>query len=488
MVFHSVFVFSERKGVVIKMKKLFFLVTVIVIAVMLLFLGVSCKGTTAETTAAETAIEETTATSAAETTAEETTSAEPVNLVIWYWGEQELPGVQKWMEESGKLYSENNPNVTVEAVLQTTDALYPAFRAAAAAKEGPDIQYLWADQWVLEDVWLGNIEPIYNWWSEEEIKNQLFYDEEYANGHYWVTKFYYGALVLLYNKQIFKDAGISVEAGKDITVDDFFNTCDALKAKGVTPIGIGNKDGWCSEFMNGLWGGLKLNNARDYVSAAIGEKSFQEPEYSNFFNMLEKMYKDGYFNEDVASLEQFPGYDIFKQGKAGMTVVFSSTIGDIQSSLGAENVGIIPCIKDTGLASGKYPGGAQSLAISSFSKNKKVAADFLRFLHTAERTKAFFEATNGSGLFADKSFDANLITNPTIKDLVANYVITGKVVPSCVSYLPIYVHDEGLLKSLILMLSGQNSANDVTQTMDDVAAAWRDQNPDAVKNFEGLKP
>jgi raffinose/stachyose/melibiose transport system substrate-binding protein len=460
---------------------------VIITLGLILTLSIGCKTASTQTTAANTTTAETT--SAVETTAAaETTSGKPVNLVIWYWGEQECAGLQKWMEESGKLYSKQNPNVSVETVLQTTDGLYPAFRSAAAAKEGPDIQYLWSDIWTLEDAWAGNLEPIDNWWTDKEIKNQLFYDEEYSNGHYWSTKFYLGALVVLYNKQIFKDSGIEVEANKDLTVDDFFGICTKLKDNKITPIACGIKDASVGEWMNAFWGGLKLDNPKEIVLPVLGEKSFNDPKYASFWSMVETMYKDGFFNKDVASLELYQGMDGFKQGKAGMTFVFSSSIAEIQKSLGEENVGILPCIKDVGLASAKYPGGAQSLSITSFSKNKKEAADFLRFLHTSERADALFKETNGAGLMADRSFDTGLVTNPTIKDLLDNYVNASKVTPSVVGYLPAFVHDEGLLKSLQLLLGGQLNADGAIKTMDDKSAEWRNQSPEEVKIFEKLKP
>ena len=86
-------------------------------------------------------------------------AGEPVKLVVWWWGEQEAPGAQKWLNETIAKYKEANPNVTFEAVLQSTDTLIPAFQSAAAAKQGPDIQYFWGGVWTLENAWNGAIDP-----------------------------------------------------------------------------------------------------------------------------------------------------------------------------------------------------------------------------------------------------------------------------------------------------------------------------------------
>src|SRR5512139_3793747 len=64
---------------------------------------------------------------AQETQAPQPAAAEPVKLVVWWWGEQEAPGAQKWMDETIAMYQKEHPNVTFEAVLQSTDTLIPSF-------------------------------------------------------------------------------------------------------------------------------------------------------------------------------------------------------------------------------------------------------------------------------------------------------------------------------------------------------------------------
>ena len=85
---------------------------------------------------------------------------EPVNLTMWWWGEQEAAGAKKWLAQTVAAYQKKHPNVKIKTVLQTTDGLIPAFKAAAAAKKGPDIQYFWGGIWSLDDAWLGNTKPV----------------------------------------------------------------------------------------------------------------------------------------------------------------------------------------------------------------------------------------------------------------------------------------------------------------------------------------
>src|SRR5437870_1182361 len=78
-----------------------------------------------------------------------------VKLTMWWWGEQEAAGAKKWLAQTVQLYERKHPNVTIKTVLETTNGLVPAFKAAAAAKKGPDIQYFWGGIWSLEDAWNG---------------------------------------------------------------------------------------------------------------------------------------------------------------------------------------------------------------------------------------------------------------------------------------------------------------------------------------------
>ena len=98
-------------------------------------------------------------------------SAEKTKLLIWYWGEQEAPGMQSFMDKAVQVYMQENPNITVDAVLQESNSLYPAFRAAAAAKAGPDIQYFWGGTQALPDAWMGNLAPISDYWTQDELNH-----------------------------------------------------------------------------------------------------------------------------------------------------------------------------------------------------------------------------------------------------------------------------------------------------------------------------
>ena len=75
---------------------------------------------------------------------------------MWWWGEQELPGLQAFVDDSVKNYTA----ATVKTMLQDTAVVISQFQTAAAAGKAPDIQYLWNGIYHMESVWLGYLRPL----------------------------------------------------------------------------------------------------------------------------------------------------------------------------------------------------------------------------------------------------------------------------------------------------------------------------------------
>jgi ABC-type glycerol-3-phosphate transport system substrate-binding protein len=82
--------------------------------------------------------------------------AQDAALQMWWWGEQELPGLQAYLDESIAAFGE----AQVEAMLQDTAVVISQFQTAAAAGEAPDIQYLWNGIYHMESVWFGYLRPL----------------------------------------------------------------------------------------------------------------------------------------------------------------------------------------------------------------------------------------------------------------------------------------------------------------------------------------
>ena len=62
-------------------------------------------------------------------------------LKMWWWGQQEAVGIQKWMTDTLKKFQQQD-GVKVSATLMDTNNVIPQFTNAAAAGHPPDVQFL----------------------------------------------------------------------------------------------------------------------------------------------------------------------------------------------------------------------------------------------------------------------------------------------------------------------------------------------------------
>jgi len=221
--------------------------------------------------------------------APEASEDENITLTVWYWGEQEAPGLKDFMDEAARLYTEEHPNIEVKTVLQGED-LRVAFRAAAEAKQGPDIQYFWGGVWTLEDAWLGNLVPISDYWSEEEIAHLPIGQraESFWDGKQWGMPFYQIGTFWVYNKKLFAEAGLDPET-PPATWDELLTACGKLKAKGITPIGMGLKDGQFGGWLISYFGAQNLDSIEDLLAAIRGDQDFTEKKHAEWWVRLDEL-------------------------------------------------------------------------------------------------------------------------------------------------------------------------------------------------------
>src|SRR4051794_34435346 len=226
----------------------------------------------------------------------------PVHLTMWWWGEQEAAGAKGWLADTVKLYEKKHPNVTIKTVLQTTDGLIPAFKAAAAAKKGPDIQYFWGGIWSLDDAWSGNTKPVSDYIPKAELAHYLNAKEDTYDGKVWTAPWYVQpSFPVLYRKDVMAKAGVKVPA----TWSALLNACDRLNAKGITPIAGGIKDGWFGGWLFSIIGAQGITSISDVLDATTGKAKFTDPKLAAFWTRLQDLRDHKCWNNDINSLELY---------------------------------------------------------------------------------------------------------------------------------------------------------------------------------------
>ena len=151
----------------------------------------------------------------------------------------------------------------------------------------------------------------------------------------------------------------------------------------------------------------------------------------------------------------------------------------IEKDLGVGNVGLH---EHAGYGTGKLAKvpclDVQGIAISSQSKNKKLAADFIRTMHRKDRMRKLY--TDLGGFPATKDFDASLIKgdmNKSMWGMIQNGIIyLSDVVP--------YAVTDGAANSGIQQLfAGPGSPRPSGAEAQRLLEEWKGQNPDMVQKY-----
>jgi maltose-binding protein MalE len=134
-----------------------------------------------------------------------------------------------------------------------------------------------------------------------------------------------------------------------------------------------------------------------------------------------------------------------------------------------------------GKMAGKPIADTQGLGISSQSKNKEVAADFLMFLQSEERVKALWDQVKQ--LPTNAKWDGSVITDPVIKQIWQVWM-HGDNVPYISNLMPVLFWTDAMFVNSQKIISGEFTGEQAGQNAYDVTQKWVEQNPDLVDNYK----
>jgi raffinose/stachyose/melibiose transport system substrate-binding protein len=401
----------------------------------------------------------------------------PINLTMWWWGEQEAAGAKKWLADTVKLYEKKHPNVTIKTVLQTTDGLIPSFKAAAAAKKGPDIEYFWGGIWSLDDAWAGNTKPVSDYIPMSELKHYLNIREDTYKGKVWTAPWYVQpSFPVLYRKDVLAKAGVKPPT----TWSQLMTACAKLDAKGIIPMAGGIKDGWFGGWLYSLIGAQNLRSLGDLLAAVGGQKKFTDPEFATWWQRLQDMRDHKCWNNDINSQQLYQGQQEWAQGKAAMTITAGSDVKKFVKQVGVSKVGVMAMPKwANGPFAGKLGATSQTVGITAWTKYPEVDADFIMFMHTPERMAAWFKTT---GAFpADDRFNAKLITLPQQKALFA---MLKHGAPYLENFIPTELDSKANFGEAQLLLGGSIDAQQAAAETEKIAQRIRLTQRATIGNFK----
>jgi raffinose/stachyose/melibiose transport system substrate-binding protein len=402
-------------------------------------------------------------------------------LTYWYWAESDAPGANGWLKKEVAAYEKAHPKVKITVVIQSTDTLTSAFTTAAQTRSGPDIATQWATLPTLTPAWSGASVPISDYVPASETKNWIGTPENMSGGKLWAMPQYLLGIPFVWNKVLFKKAGLDPNKGPK-TWADFLADAKKLKAAGITPFGMGNKDGYGGAWFFSLIGKQNLNSINELKDAMIGKANFADSKFSGFYTALADLKKKGYLNSDVASISFEQGFQLFGQKKVGMSWGTDGNVAAWAKQLGAKTMGVsgIPKWGKGKLATSYDTTQSSDAFITKWSQHPRAAAQFLMFLHSPAALKAWYAAT---GVFpADKRFPASLVTDPIAKKMLALDQSAVAVWPE--NFVPPQVDQNADLAAGELITSGSGSPAQAVKLWISELSKWKSQHPDEFRNYQ----
>jgi len=409
-------------------------------------------------------------------------AAAPITLRIWFWGEDEAPGLKAWLDETGSMYTEKHPNITVESEILEIDAIYPRFLAAVAAGDPPDLHMLWGGVLGLEQCWAGNVTPISDYWTEEDL-SKIYSGtrgECYWNGEQWAVPLYIDPWLAAINKDVWRKSGLDPD-NPPTEWDDFVRALEKIKAAGFLPWAVGMKDGYYGAWFPSLMQYQYWDSFTELHKAVVGEQKLTDPNHSGWWYAIQELRDKGLFNSDATSITLSEGNDKFLVGNVGFVLGVQPLIAYYLKEMGTDKVGVmIAPSPGNGKLKGylPVPAGAE-LYIPINAKYKKEAADFLKFMYTRERQNALHVQTGAFG--GSNTLDPDVIEYPQNKQIF-EWMIEKPTGTYNFNYPGAF--EEALYSIGQLFMADEVDAKEAAQMYEEEAAKWRKDNPEQVKNFK----
>ena len=314
-----------------------------------------------------------------------TSAAAPVSLTIWARNYTVESGrIQPWAPGPKAAFEAAHPGATINLAsgVGSTDQFNRIeLSQSGAVADKPDI-------FQLDNIWLGqfvdqgltaNLDSYYANWADKGDIVPAYANSTIVKGHQNAVWFYSDIRLMVWNKAIFKQAGLDPEKGP-ATWDELFADAEAIKSKvpGVSPVEFpasseeSTVDRWYSYlYMNGS-NILSPDGTKAVFNDAGGQKALQ---------LLVDLVKKGYTPKAVLGETADDNIAHIFSGKAGIML---ATVGDglgslpdgfdvtkFQSTIGAALPPLCPGCQPASTA------GGWMLAINADSPNKDLAWDYL---------------------------------------------------------------------------------------------------------------
>ena len=231
-------------------------------------------------------------------------------------------------------FTKKYPNLKIEDVPYTTDSL-TFIRTRAAAGDLPDVIEINNDENGLLLAKEGRLMDLSKLEAAKHVVPTLLKEYTISSGLVFGLPQGSSTAFIYYNKELFKELGLSIPTN----YDEFIAVCEAIKAKGITPLGLAGQDPWNTEF---VFDWVYANQVAPdlgpggYQKAlADGTFTLDTPEGIEVFAKVKKI--SSYFQRGVTGDSETSTQDLFAKKKVAMTLAgsWNAALADSSGFAGA---------------------------------------------------------------------------------------------------------------------------------------------------------
>ncbi|MCU6712093.1 extracellular solute-binding protein [Paenibacillus sp. J5C_2022] len=289
-------------------------------------------------------------------------------------------------------YEAEHPGVKIELDSLNTDQQKLKLKTQAASKEVPDITIVNPSAQMKPFVEADLFAPLNEMVEKNGLRDTFqegILDYYTFDGNLYALPDGNNIAIFYYNKALFQQAGAEVPA----TFEELVETAKTIRAAGITPIAIGEKDSWTGSFlfMNVL---LRTNGGPGFLQDIVdGKKTFQDPAFLEAVDAFQSLVQADAFQEGATSFDYNAGENLFKTGKAAMYFMGTWATGGIETSEvnKDDNIGVFkfPTVNGNGSENEFMLAPGSAFAVSKHSKHLEETLDFLNYFMLHYPKEAF---------------------------------------------------------------------------------------------------
>ena len=211
-----------------------------------------------------------------------------------------------------------------------------------------------------------------------------------------------------YNKTVLENAGVELPI---MNYADFLDACEKIKAIGVTPVYISDRESWTAQIiLQASFTGV-LENQEGLVDKLVTNqvKPQDVKEIVKLWQNVADLQSKGYVNEDCLSATHEMAKKAIANGEAGFYAVTDSAYGEISSEYPdlIDDVGmtICPMWDSEEDAYVTRSTSSKRLAVNKNSENLDLAKEFVNTCMSQEVLEIYYNAVPGNAPFDDPEYE-----------------------------------------------------------------------------------